>query len=90
MFWQILSGIAAASGNPVTGRKPTRFSFRFLVLLIAACWLLLGIWVFLITEGMVGYRFLRSPEITRSRMTPPSCPARCIRHRQRVRERTAD
>jgi hypothetical protein len=87
MFWQILSGIAAVSGNPGTGRKPTRFSFRFLALLIAACWVLLGIWAFSIPEGMGGYRFLRSPESPRSRMTFPSCPAR-IRHRQPVREKT--
>ena len=88
MFWHILSDIAAAAESAGTGRKLTRFSFRFLALLITVCWLLCGIWGFSLPERVGWGRFLRDPEISRSRMTPSSCPAR-IRHRLPVRERTA-
>jgi hypothetical protein len=88
MFWQILSGIAAAAQSPGTGRKPTRFSFRFLALLIAAIWVLFGIWAWKrpVTCGETRYI------LTAGRVSTPATLHPRIRpyQRQLVRERSAE
>jgi hypothetical protein len=43
MFWPILSGITAVTGERGSTRM-TRTCFRFIAVLIPACFLLLGIW----------------------------------------------
>ncbi len=44
MFWRVISGVAVAAAN--RGRyRMTRSRFRFLTRLIAAIWVLFGIWI---------------------------------------------
>ncbi|NYT21858.1 MAG: hypothetical protein GKC07_08690 [Methanomicrobiales archaeon] len=86
MFWQIISGIAAAAGSP--GRyRITRSRFRFLGLLIAAIWVLFGIWVWKRPDIRGGNGNI----LIRGRSSSPGTLHTGTRHSQRqpVRERGA-